>query len=74
MMSRFVLTAEVSLSLHQGEQSSLCSFFILRHRQEIFTAKVAGKIRREREEEQTSAFALETVPSFAIDGDGFGYF
>jgi hypothetical protein len=38
------------------------------------TAKVAEKIREEREEKQSSAFPLETVFSFAIDSDGFGYF
>ena len=67
-------TAEESLSLHEGEQSSLCSFFVFAARAEILTAKRAEKIRREREEERISAFALETVSSFAIDGDGFGYF
>jgi hypothetical protein len=72
MMSRCVPTAEVSLSLHEGEQSSLCSFFVFAARAQFLTAKVAEKIRRGREEKL--ALTLETVSSFAIDGYGFGYF
>lgn len=71
-MSRCVPTAEVSLNFHEGEQSSLCSFFVFAARARDLNREGRGEIRGEREE--ASAFALETVSPFPIDGDGFGYF